>query len=80
MPYPDYESSAEAEVSKALRHDALKARLHRRRPSKALIAAAAAGALLPRWLDLPPVSASIVSGLLAAAIFMLVERLIRRQR
>lgn len=80
MAYPDYESRAEAEVSKALRRDALKARMHRRTSSKAVIAAVVAGTLLPRWLDLPPVSASIVSGLLGAALFMLVERLIRRER
>jgi hypothetical protein len=45
-----------------------------------VIAAVVAGTLLPRWLDLPPVSAAIVSGLLGAAMFMLVERLIRRER
>jgi len=80
MAYPDYKSRAEAEASKALRHEALKARMHRKRPSKAAIAAAVAGALMPKWLDLAPVSSAIVNGLLAAAMFMLVERLIRRER
>lgn len=79
MSHPDYHSSAEAEVSKALRHDALKAQIHRRRRVKVLVAALVPGILLPIWLDVPPFYASLVSGLLASAIFLCIERLIVRK-
>ena len=79
MAYPDYESRAEAEVSKALRHHALKAQMHRRRRVKVMVATMVPVSLLPIWLDLPPFYASLVSGLLASAIFLLIERLIVRK-
>lgn len=46
---------------------------------KVLVATLVPVSLLTIWLDLPPFYASLVSGLLASAIFLLIERLIVRK-
>jgi hypothetical protein len=73
MNHSTYESGADAEVSKALRHEVLKGLAERKRRSIAASIAVAASCLLVPWLELPRVPALVAGGSIALAIFAVFE-------